>query len=526
MQTTAPTNPPQPAPAPLLLMQGISKYFPGVRALDAVDFDVLPGEVHGLMGQNGAGKSTLIKILTGVHPRDGGTIRFAGRPFRASSPADAQRKGIATVYQEVNLVPSLSVAENLFLGRARRRWWGISWRELRERSRRLLAEFGLDIDVAQTLGRYSVAVQQMVAIARAVDTHCRLLILDEPTSSLDLRETELLFAIIRRLRSRGLGVIFITHFLDQVFQISDRITVLRNGRKVGTFPAAALSKLELVAHMLGRELTPAAEPGRPARPAGPAPAALPEAPAPERRRVLLRAWGLGRRAAIAPFDLEIHAGEVLGFAGLLGSGRTEAAGLLFGALRADTGTLEIAGRRVRLRTPRPAILLGLGLCPEDRQTQGLFADLSVRENIALVVQRQLSRLGLVSRARHQRIAESFVRRLDIVTPDLDRPVKFLSGGNQQKVILARWLAARPILLILDEPTRGIDVGAKAEIERLIGELARGGVGIVFISTELEEVVRRSDRIVVLRDRRMVAQLVGNQISQARIMSIIAGAESR
>jgi simple sugar transport system ATP-binding protein len=497
----------------LLSMHAIDKRFPGVHALDRVDFDVRTGEVHGLMGQNGAGKSTLIKVLTGVHPRDGGTITFEGRPFRAASPADAQRKGISTVYQEINLVPSLSVAENLFLGREERRWWGINWRQQRRRAKALLGGFGLDIDVEETLGSYPVAIQQMVAIARAVDTRCRLLILDEPTSSLDARETELLFDLIRRLKGRGLGIVFVTHFLDQVFQISDRITVLRNGLRVGTFEAAKLPKLELVGHMLGRTPQEAA--------ALEAERAAAEAPGAE-REPLLSARAVGRRNAIEPFDLQVRPGQVLGLAGLLGSGRTEAARLLFGADRADTGSISVAGKRVRLRTPRHAIAHGLALCPEDRKTDGVFDDLSVRENIALVVQRTLSSLGLVSRAAHARIAERFVRQLDIATPDLERPVKYLSGGNQQKVILARWLAGNPALLILDEPTRGIDVGAKAEIEKLIEQLARRGMAIVFISTELEEVVRRSQRVAVLRDRRKVAELTGDDINEARIMTIIAG----
>lgn len=522
---------------PLLQMHAIDKHFPGVHALDRVNFDVHVGEVHGLMGQNGAGKSTLIKVLTSVHPRDGGTITFEGRPFRATSPADAQRRGISTVYQEVNLVPSLSIAENLFLGRLKpgtglrteagselrdaplsvlrrlRRWLGIDWGNLRRRGRALLADFGLDIDVEETLGSYPVAIKQMVAIARAVDTRCRLLILDEPTSSLDAHETEVLFAIIQRLKAHGLAIIFITHFIDQVFQISDRLTVLRNGRKVGTFETKDLPKLELVGHMLGRTPEEAA--------ALEAERSVATAPSAE-RETLLSARGLGRRGAVEPFDLQIRRGEVLGFAGLLGSGRTEAARLLFGADRADTGNVQIVGKKRSMRVPRQAIARGLALCPEDRKTDGIFSDLSVRENITIVVQRALSRLGIVSRRVHSRIAERFVRQLDIATPDLDRPAKFLSGGNQQKVILARWLACNPVLLILDEPTRGIDVGAKAEIEKLIERLAREGMGIVFISTELEEVVRRSHRVAVLRDRRKVAELTGDDISEAKIMTIIAG----
>jgi monosaccharide-transporting ATPase len=500
--------------APILVMRGIDKQFPGVRALASVDFAVRSGEIHALMGQNGAGKSTLIKVLTGVYPRDAGTITFEGRGFDASGPADAQRKGISTIYQEVNLVGSLSVAENLFLGRAPRRWFGIDGRAMRRRARALLAEFGLDLDVSEMLGSYPVAIQQMVSIARAVDTDARLLILDEPTSSLDRHETDVLFDLMRRLKGRGISMIFVTHFLDQAYEISDRITVLRNGRAVGTFEMAELPKVELVGHMLGK--TPAEAEALSAQRSAGAPAAA-AAGAP-----VLSAWGLTRRGAIEPFDLGVAAGEVLGLAGLLGSGRTEAARLLFGADRCDAGRVELGGRTVRLRHPRGAIAVGVGFCPEDRKTEGIFPEMSVRDNVALVVQRKLSRLGLTSRRAQNRLVGEFVRRLGIITPDLDQPVKYLSGGNQQKVILARWLACQPLVLILDEPTRGIDVGAKAEIEQLVTELAAGGMAILFISAELEEVVRRSDRIAVLRDRKFVGELTGGQIDERTVMDTIAG----
>jgi simple sugar transport system ATP-binding protein len=495
---------------PILAMWGIEKRFPGVRALAAVDFDVRRGEVHALMGQNGAGKSTLIKVLTGAHRRDGGGMTFEGRDFHASSPADAQRQGISTIYQEVNLVPTLSVAENLFLGRMPRRWFGVDWRAMRRRAREVLAAYGLHLDVDRTLGSYPVAIQQLVGIARAIDTDARLLVMDEPTSSLDQHETEVLFGIIGRLKGRGLSVIFITHFLDQVFRVSDRITVLRNGARVGTFDAAALSRLDLVSHMLGRrpeEAAPAAARG--------------EAAAAAARPPVLAARALGRRGAIEPFDLGVAPGEVLGLAGLLGSGRTEAARLLFGADAPDSGETLVRGRRVRLTSPRKAIALGIAFCPEDRKTDGVFPEMSVRSNIALVVQRTLGRLGIVSHEAHQRLAEEFVRRLGIVAADLGAPLKTLSGGNQQKVILARWLAAHPALLILDEPTRGIDVGAKAEIERLVERLAGEGMAILFISAELDEVVRRSHRILVLRDRRVVGELAGEAIDEKTVMSTIA-----
>ncbi len=482
---------------PLLLARGIEKRFPGVNALTGVDLDVRAGEVHTLMGQNGAGKSTLIKVLTGVHRRDAGTILFQGRELRPTSPGDAQRHGISTIYQEINLVPTLTVAENLFLGRAPRRWWGIDWRTIRRKGREVLARFALDIDVDQPLGSMSTAVQQLVSIARAVDIDARMLIMDEPTSSLDSHETEVLFGVMDRLKAQGLGIIFVTHFLDQVYRVSDRITVLRNGARVGTYQAAELSRLELVAHMLGH----APEEPRTTEQHG------------EQGKPVLRAQALGRRG-LEPFDLTVHAGEIVGFAGLLGSGRTEAARLLFGADAAESG--EVNGGT--LRSPRHAIAQGIALTPEDRKVEGIIPDLSVRENIVLVVQRTMG--VVISRAAQERVAQTFVDRLHIKTPSLEQPVGLLSGGNQQKVILARWLAARPLALILDEPTRGIDIGAKDEIEALIRELAREGMAVLFISAALEEVARLCRRILVFRDRKHVAEIQG--VTVPEIMAVIAG----
>jgi monosaccharide-transporting ATPase len=505
---------------PLLTITALSKRFPGVQALDRVDLDVAQGEVHALMGQNGAGKSTLIKVLTGVYRPDAGSISFRGRPFHARSPVHAQRHGISTVYQEINLVPTLSVAENLFLGRMPRGPLGLNWKATRTRAAALLSRFGLALDVNRAVGTYPVAIQQMIAIARAVDLDAKLLILDEPTSSLDARETAVLFALIARLRSEGLSIIFVTHFLDQVYRIADRITVLRNGRRVGTFAAADVPRLQLVAHMLGRS---SEDPAPAARESTASSSGRGAEPPP-----LLRIRGLGRRGAIAPFDADIRQGEVLGLAGLLGSGRTEAARLIFGAERADTGRVEMDGKPLRPH-PRRSIRAGQGFCPEDRKAEGLIPGMSIRQNIMLVLQRRLGRLGLISRRRQQKIAADLASRLGLSTTDLDRPVGTLSGGNQQKVILARWLAAAPRLLILDEPTRGIDVGAKADVERLIADLsspaggAKGGaVSILFISAELDEVARRSTRILVLRDRRVVGELRGPDLTEHTIMRTIAG----
>ncbi|ATB32191.1 sugar ABC transporter ATP-binding protein [Melittangium boletus] len=487
---------------PVLVARGVQKRFPGVHALAGVDLEVRPGEVHALMGQNGAGKSTLIKILTGVYSRDGGTLTLEGRDFHPSSPGDAQKKGISTIYQELSLIPTLTVAENLFLGRAPRRWFGIDWRSMRRQAEELLATFDLRVDVTQPLGSLSAAVQQLVAIARAVHTQARVLIMDEPTSSLDSHETEVLLDTIVRLKERGLGIVFVTHFLDQVYRVSDRITVLRNGAHVGTYEASQLSRLELVSHMLGKvpdEVEPMLREHV-------------EVPRP----VVVSAQGLARRG-VPSFDLTLHAGEVVGFAGLLGSGRTEAARLLFGADHARSGTLNGESPK----SPRHAIAMGMAFCPEDRKAEGIFPELSVRENIAVVVQRKWG--FFVSRARQEALAQEFVTKLGIKTPSVEQPIRLLSGGNQQKVILARWLAYEPRLLILDEPTRGIDVGAKGEIERLIHQLSARGLAVLFISAALEEVLRLSHRIAVFRDRKKVGEL--SQTTLPEVMKVIASEDS-
>lgn len=504
------------APAPLLALRGIIKVFPGVRALDAVDFTLRAGEVHALLGENGAGKSTLIRVLTGVFPRDAGTMSLVGRPLEPRSPQHAQQLGISAVYQEVNLIPHLSVAENIYLGRQPTRWGAIRWGAIRRGAEQALARLALKIDVNQPLASYSIAVQQLVALARALDIQARVLILDEPTSSLDAGEVAQLFRVMRRLRSEGFGIIFITHFLDQVYEVADRITVLRNGRLVGEYTPAELPRLALVAKMLGREPPPQAptlpSPSEAEGLAAPSPTAPP----------LLRAVGLGRRGAVRPASLEIAAGTSVGLAGLLGSGRTELARLLFGADRADSGRIEIDGRRVRFRSPRAAIAWGLGFCPEDRQADGLVPELSVRENIALALQARRGFWRRLMGRTQRRLAQKYIAALDIATSDAEKPVGQLSGGNQQKVILARWLAAGPRLLILDEPTRGIDVGAKAEIERLVADLRQRGLAILFISSELDEVVRSCGRVIVMRDRAKIGELSGRSLTVSAILRRIAG----
>jgi simple sugar transport system ATP-binding protein len=495
--------------APVLAVRGLCKAFPGVQALDGVDFTLRGGEVHALLGENGAGKSTLIKTVTGVLQRDGGSVSVAGREIHPRSPADALTAGIGTVYQEVNLLPNLSMAENLFIGREPRRFGLVDTGAIRRRAAAIMRGYGVDVDVRRSLSDFSVAVQQIVAIARAVDLSARVLILDEPTASLDAREVEQLFDTVRGLKARGLGIVFVTHFLDQVYAVSDRITVLRNGRLIGTRVTAELPRLDLVSMMLGRELEQATHLARAARSAG-----VPRAP-------FVSFRGYGRRGQVAPFDLDVARGEIVGVAGLLGSGRSETAKLAFGAERADAGEVRIDGRPARLASPRDAIARRFGFCPEERKTEGIVGDLSVRENIVLALQAQRGWLRRLTRGEQERIADTFIRRLDIRTRDAETPIRLLSGGNQQKAVLARWLATAPEFLILDEPTRGIDIGAHAEIVRLIESLCQAGMALLVVSSELDEVVAYSDRVRVLRDRRHIGDLVGDEVSVAGIIRTIA-----
>lgn len=496
----------------LITVKGIAKSFPGVVALEDVDFSLRKGEIHALMGENGAGKSTLIKILTGVEQPDTGVIELEGQPIHVRSPQHSQELGISTVYQEINLCTNISVAENIMLGHEPRRFGGIDWKKMYALARRATERLGIDIDVTQPLGNYSVAIQQMIAIARALEiASAKVLILDEPTSSLDMHETARLFHVMRQLRSEGIGIVFVTHFLDQVYQIADRITVLRNGRFVGTFDRAALPRIELVAKMLGRVVTDLDAMSKDK-------AEIEQHTAQER---LVEANGLGLTGSLEPIDLELNTSEVVGIAGLLGSGRSELANLIFGIDTPDSGSLAIKGQKIDHFSPLESIKRGVALCPEDRKAEGIVGDLSIRENIILALQARYGWFKFLNVQKQYEIARKYIQLLGIRTPSPDQLVKNLSGGNQQKVILARWLVTQPHVLILDEPTRGIDVGAKAEIQKLVLELVKEGMSILFISSELEEVLRISNRVVVLRDHKKVAEYA-HDVSDQAIMHTMAG----
>ena len=503
------------SPAPVVEMSGITVTFPGVRALDSVDFRLFPGEVHALMGENGAGKSTLIKALTGVYRTDGGSIKVDGQPYHPGGPAETQAAGIATVYQEVNLCGNMTVAENVALGHEVRRGPFIDWRATRRVAQESLTRLRLDINPRSQLSSHSIAVQQLCAIARALMGEAKVLILDEPTSSLDTDEVAELFTIIRELRDQGVAILFVSHFLDQCYEICDRMTILRNGELIGEYLTADLPRQDLVSKMVGHAVDTLEDIGQDAQ----------EAAQPERNAAtVLEARGLGRRNAVDPFDLDVRQGEIVGFAGLLGSGRSEAARLFSGADAPDAGELLVDGEKTRFASPLEALKKGIAYSSEDRKADGIIADLSVRENIGLALQAQRGAWRPIPRKELDEVVDRYMTALNIRPRNPDMPIGNLSGGNQQKALLARWLAANPELIILDEPTRGIDVGAKAEIQRLVAKLAGDGMSVVFISSELDEVVRLSRRIAIMRDRHMIA-IVDNttDLDQARILAVIAEA---
>lgn len=491
----------------LLEVRGLSVEFPGVKALDSVDFSLHRGEVVALLGENGAGKSTLIKALTGVYKRAAGEVYLDGVAICPIDTADAQKMGIGTVYQEVNLLPNISIAANLFIGREPLRWGLIDHRTMNQQATKLLQGYGLELDVQRPLADFSIAIQQIVAIARAVDLSAKVLILDEPTASLDAKEVSMLLDILRQLRDQGIGMVFVTHFLDQVYRISDRITVLRNGKLVGTKTTIELPRIELVQMMLGHsfdeQLLKRGEHNLAVS------------------NPLVEFKNYSRRGVVENFDLSVSPGEIVGLAGLLGSGRTETAQLIFGITTPDSGEAKMQGKPVKIRTPRKASKLGFGYCPEDRKTDGIVGAATVRENIILALQSQRGWLRPISIREQTQIAEDFIQQLGIRTPGPEQQIQYLSGGNQQKVLLARWLATKPRFLILDEPTRGIDVGAHAEIIRLIEKLCDEGLALLIISSELEELAGYADRVIVLRDRRHIAQLGHDEISVPAIMQAIA-----
>ncbi|MBB5462830.1 sugar ABC transporter ATP-binding protein [Paraburkholderia sp. Cpub6] len=508
---------------PILATSGVSKTFPGVKALQHVDFRLFPGEVHTLMGQNGAGKSTLINVLTGVLAPDAGTIRLGGEVVAFASPQEAEAAGVRTLYQEVNLCPNLSVAENIFAGRQPRRFGAIDWPDIKRRAQEALARLDVSLDVTRSLDAYPIAVQQMVAIARALSVDARVLILDEPTSSLDDSEVAQLFKILRHLKRSGIAILFVTHFIEQTYAISDRITVMRNGEREGEYLARDLSADQLVAKMVGHErmsarLREAAHEGQAADDQEVAQDHT-EATA---TQPFIELRGVGRRGTLQPIDLEMQAGKILGLAGLLGSGRTETARLLFGADRADSGTILVEGRAVRLRTPHDAVRHGIGYCAEDRKKEGIVAELSIRENIMLALQARRGWWRKISRQRARELADMWIERLGIKASDVEQPIALLSGGNQQKALLARWLATDPKLLILDEPTRGIDVAAKFDIMDRLLALCANGLSILFISSEISEVLRVSHRVAVLRDRRKIAEVAAKASNEDDIYRLIAG----
>ena len=503
----------------LLSISGVDKAFSGVVALTSASLEIAPGEVHALIGQNGAGKSTLIKILTGVYRRDDGDIRFDGRASTISSPREAQDGGISTIYQELNLVPLRSVTENVMMGYEPRGWGGlIKWGEAHRRTRAILSRFGIDVDVKAPLGTCPTAIQQLVAIARAISLNAKLVIMDEPTSSLDDHEVDILFGVVRSLKEAGISVLYVSHYLDELFRICDRVTVMRDGRTVACRTIADTNKLELIADMLGRDVEDIEAAGMTDFGGGSAgtgdDGALGE--------MLLEAEGIATDRRLRKLDLSLRRGEIVGLGGLLGSGRTEAARALFGVDALSAGTITMLGREGAPQSPAAAIVAGIGYLTEDRKAEGIVPEMSVRENLTLALLPRLTDpLGRIRGGREREIVASFIKALDIKTADMDQPVRELSGGNQQKVMLARWLATEPELLILDEPTRGVDVGAKLEIQSIVRRYVDKGFGVILISSEFEELVEGADRIVVLRDGFSVAVLANPGITEDALVKAIA-----
>jgi galactofuranose transport system ATP-binding protein len=501
--------------SPVLEVRRVTKRFPGVLALDGVSFGLRPGEVHALVGENGAGKSTLIKVITGVYRPDDGRILFNGEEVSFAEPRESQAAGISTIYQEINLIPLLSVAQNVFLGREPRNSLGmIDKARMNRDAAEILERYGIHADVTAPLRSLGLGVQQMVAIARAISVDARAVIMDEPTSSLEAREVETLFGVIRQLREEGVGVIYVSHRLEELYEICDNVTVLRDGRVAHTGELAELTRLQLIAHMLGRELSEVREEGATGF-GGEHETA---------REPVLVAQDLSQRPRLREVSFDVHPGEVVGLAGLLGAGRTETAKAIFGAEPIDSGSVSVEGKDIKTGSPGAAIKAGIAFLPEDRKLEGIIPDLSVRENIVAAALPRLARAGLVSEKAQDDLVEEFMQSLGIKASSPNQPVRELSGGNQQKVLLARWMCMNPKVLILDEPTRGIDIGAKAEIQKLVDDLAAKGLGIILISSELEEITEGSDRVVALRDGSVVGLLSEDEITEGNLMALLAHGE--
>ena len=491
----------------ILEMKNITKSFIGVRALKDINFSLESGEVRALMGENGAGKSTLIKVLTGVYKLDSGEIYLDNKRVYPSSTLDAQKIGISSVYQEVNLCDNLTVAENIMIGREPKRFGLIDKKKLIDMAFEAIDKLSLNIDVRKPLSDYSLGIQQMIAITRSLQLNSKILILDEPTSSLEENEVNQLFDIIEKLKNSGIGIIFVTHFLDQVYRISDSITVLRNGSLVGNHKTSELSKLDLIKEMLGKEYEDIQNNANKKQF--------------DNEDEFIKIDGIGKKTYMHPVSFDIHKGEIVGFSGLLGSGRSETAKLIFGAVKKDSGNIFIKGSKKEFLHPIDAINNKIGFCSEDRKLEGIISDLSIRENIILALQAKNGIMKYMSRKKQEQLANIYIKALNIVTVDSNKPIKFLSGGNQQKVLLARWLCTTPELLILDEPTRGIDIGSKSEIQKMMLDLSKEGMSFIFISSEMEEVIRTSDKVVIFKDNKKIKELIGNDINEKNILNSIA-----
>jgi len=500
---------------PILRMEGISKAFPGVQALDKVDFEAYLGEVTALVGENGAGKSTLMKILSGAYKKDSGRIYLDGKRIELENPYHAQKLGISTIYQEFNLTPNQTVAANIFCNREPRKngilgnLGFINKEKMEREAKKLLDIIGADISPSQLVRNLSVAERQMVEIAKALSFKAKIIIMDEPTSALGPEEVEKLFKIIQQLKEQGIAVIFISHRLEEVFRIADRITVLRDGKLVGTMTRDSATPEKVINLMVNRPLSEMY---------GKQESAV-------KKDVILEVRNLSKKGVIENVNFKLYKGEILGIAGLVGSGRTEMVRLIFGADKKDSGEIYLEGEKVEINSPEDAVRLGIGLVPEDRQNQGLILKLAVRENIGISILDRLKRKITVDRKKLTEIAQNFVGRLNIKTPSLLQKALYLSGGNQQKVVLAKWLALNPKVLILDEPTRGIDVGAKVEVHMIINQLAKSGIGIIMISSEMPEVIAMSDRILVMNEGKIVAEFNREEATQEKIMAYAAGHKS-